>query len=457
MSTLTSTSAPQHSDAEALSGDPRRLHGHRDVKLGASPFAATLPGVVTAVAFGVASLVWLAAGDHLPGGRWIVVHLFTLGVLTPLICTFTQHFAARFTGTVDLLPRRAVIRTLTALLALAVVVLVTGRITGDHVLLAGGSLGVMAIVAWNLVVLGRLRRAAVTTRFAWVVRRYQHAHVAFLFAAALGGAMGAGWIPGQLFGPVREAHIHLNVLGWAGLTVLATLVVFGPAMLRVRMEPQADVRAQTALQIATFGLVVAVVGFVIASLGDGAPPAVLLAAGGLAAYGYGVGVVCRPLIRACRGSDRSPLRWAIMASATWFLFAITADVVTVAAGRPGWSHGLAPALLIGMLAQLVLAVLLFVTPMLRGRDLSSRDRLIARVERGARTRTAALNLGVVVLVSAQAVGQLSGLSTTPVSRVGWFVVGSAIAAHLIVLLWPTGTADPDQVASATAARYRTAT
>ena len=80
--------------------------------------------------------------------------------------------------------------------------------------------------------------------------------------------------------------------------------------------------------------------------------------------------------------------WAMAASLVWFLVAIAVDVVMVAFGSSGWSQELAAMLLVGVLAQLVLAVLVFVGPMLRGRDLATRDRLIARVERLALLRAA---------------------------------------------------------------------
>lgn len=79
----------------------RRLLVDGAIRPGASPFRHTVPGVVAAAAFGVGCLVWLAVGDRLRGGRWIVVHMFALGVLTVLIWTFSRHFAARFTGAAD--------------------------------------------------------------------------------------------------------------------------------------------------------------------------------------------------------------------------------------------------------------------------------------------------------------------------------------------------------------------
>ena len=89
------------------------------------------------------------------------------------------------------------------------------------------------------------------------------------------------------------------------------------------------------------------------------------------AYGYGLVVVAGPLLRASRATTRSPLRWAIATSLIWFLIASAVDIVMVAFGSPAWSQELAAMLLLGVLAQLVLAVLSHVGPMLRGRDLAT--------------------------------------------------------------------------------------
>jgi hypothetical protein len=121
-------------------------------------------------------------------------------------------------------------------------------------------------------------------------------------------------------------------------------------------------------------------------------------------------------------------------------------------GVTGWSRSLAVMLLVGVLTQLVLAVLGYVGPMLRGRDFGTRDRLLARVERFAGTRTAVFNLGVVLLLSAPGAGDPMAAWG---SRSGWFLVAAVSISHLGGLLWPAGTIDPDRVYSATAARYRT--
>ena len=435
------------------------LAGHRATPLRGSPFARNAPAIGVAIVYGVASIVWLAAGQVLPGGRWLVTHLFTLGVLTTLLWSFSRNFAARFTGVGDLREPVAATWGLTLLLGASITATVTGRAVGAHWPLVIGSSGIMLVIAANLVTLRRLRARARNDRFLWVVHRYENAHVVFLVAAGLGGALGSGLVPGEVYLGAREAHIHLNVLGWAGLTVLTTLVVFGPALLRVRIEAGAEKRASDAVTRAMIGLGVGALGLVLRSLGrsigDGAEgPATVLLVAGMAVYLQAVIVVAIPLLRAARDHDRSPLRFSLAAVVIWLPVGVAIDTVLLMTGQPGWSVGLAVALLIGVFAQLILAVLLYVTPMLRGRDFASRDVLIARTEQLPRTRTATLNLGVVLVLVADLTPGLAEIPAQALMRVGWALVVVAAVAHLAVALWPLGRIDPGRVRSAAAARYR---
>ncbi len=437
----------------------RGLVGHRATPLGDSPFARNAPAIGIAIMYGLASIVWLSAGQALPGGRWLVTHLFTLGVLTTLLWSFSRNFAARFTGGGDLREPVAATWALALLLGASITSMVTGRAINAHWPLVIGTVGIMFVIAMNVVTLRRLRARAHNDRFVWVVRRYENAHVLFLISAGLGGMLGAGVVPGEIYLGVREAHIHLNVLGWAGLTVLTTLVVFGPALLRVRIEPGAEKRASDAVLRAMFGLGIGTLGLFLRSLGrsigDGAEgPAMLVLAAGFAIYLQAVIVVAMPLLRACRAHDRSPLRWSLAAVVIWLPVGVAIDLALLVVGRQSWNVGLAVALLIGVFAQLILAVLLYVTPMLRGRDFASRDVLIARTERLARTRTATLNLGVVLALVADLTPGLTTTFVEPLMRVGWLLVLLAAVAHLVVILWPLGRVDPEQVRSTAAARYR---
>lgn len=62
-----------------------------------SPFGMAAPSIVLALGYAAATLGWVAIGDRLSGGRWFAVHLFTLGVLTNLVLTFSEHFSRTVT------------------------------------------------------------------------------------------------------------------------------------------------------------------------------------------------------------------------------------------------------------------------------------------------------------------------------------------------------------------------
>lgn len=418
-----------------MHGDPPT--GLRANALTASPFASTAPAVVSAVLFGATALVWLLAGRWLPGGRWVVVHLFTLGVLTSVIAAFTRHFATSLTGqgvAPDL--RRPLMAA--AVLDLSVVALLVGRLTDGKVLLSVGTLGLLGVVGTNLWALRAARRGARTARFVWILRRYEDAHVAFLVAAVLGTLVGIGAIRGGWWVGARDAHLHLNVLGWAGLTVLATLVVFGPVLLRAGMQPGADTRAASALRTAAAALLLAAVGLTVAGGAAGAPGVVAraVATAGLAAYGWAVLVVVVAVLRAARSSDRSPLRWPVVGAAAWLPLGIAIDVVVVATTQRRAFDAVGVVLFIGVLTQLIMAVFLHLVPQWRGGDAAARDRLLERVGRFTITRAVVLNAGVLAVVLGIGGAVVADLATGPLVRVGWTAIVVGIGAHLAPALWP---------------------
>src|SRR5690606_19249700 len=110
----------------------------------------------------------------MPGGRWAVVHLFTLGVLSNLLVGFTQHFARSVT-------RQRVVLGTGPLIVLNVgaVGTVAGMLAGLRPLLAVGALAVAGVVALGRVRLAGMRAAAPDARFVEVVRTYERAHEAF--------------------------------------------------------------------------------------------------------------------------------------------------------------------------------------------------------------------------------------------------------------------------------------
>src|SRR5688500_11194509 len=83
-------------------GAPPRSSGPG--RWGGGPFGPVTSALVTSAAFAIVAAV-AGVAQVLPGGRWPVVHLFTLGVMTNLVVAFSQQFAQAVTGGQRRLPR----------------------------------------------------------------------------------------------------------------------------------------------------------------------------------------------------------------------------------------------------------------------------------------------------------------------------------------------------------------
>jgi nitrite reductase (NO-forming) len=430
--------------------DRSRLRGHRGSRLGRSPFGAAAPSIAAAMIYAVLVLVWVTAGEVLPGGRWLAVHLFTLGTLTNLVLVFSEHFGRKLTRQPD---QR--IRWQPAVTNLGVLAVLIGLPTGTRWAVGGGATVVTAVVLVSYWRLRRMRRAAVGGRFVWIVRTYERAHGAFVHGAILGALMGLGLLSGAWYGAARIAHLHVNVLGWGGLTLLSTLVFFGPTMVRARIAAGADERAARALRHGATGLTAGVL--LLLATGVGGTPAVVLRVVAAAAFGvfaWATTVTCCAVGAAARRAKPSAARWPLIAVSVWFPVAVWADVAIVATAAWRLLELVGLAVLLGVLAQTIAAVLSYLAPMLRGRSFAGRDRILARFERLARTRAATFNLGVAAVIVAVAV---RGGAGALLSRAGWIMVGASLAALAAAGFRPVashevGTDLP--VVSQTARRYR---
>lgn len=410
------------------------LANQRPIARASSPFAAAAPSIAVALVYACATAVWLAAGDALPGGRWLAVHLFTLGVLTNVILTFSEHFGRTVTRWAG--ERAAWWPLVTNAGVLAVLV---GLPSGQRWLLAAGATTVTVSVTAASFRLRRMRRNAVGARFGWIVRIYERAHGAFVHGAVLGALLGTGVASGVWYGSVRAAHLHANVLGWGGLTLLATLVFFGPTMARTRIEPGADERAARALRHGATGLSVAVLALIVTAA-DGAIgfSARLLATAGLAVYALAAIRVCVPVGRAAARAKPTAPRPLVVGACVWLPVVAVADLVVVASGSWRWLDALGVAALAGVLAQAILATLIYLTPMLRGHTPDAREGLRQRLEVGLRTRVVVYNLGVTTCV----VGATRSIENVPLATMGWVMVILVVASTLVTGAWPAPAGQP---------------
>lgn len=377
--------------------------------------------------YGLATIAWVTAGGALPGGRWLAVHLFTLGVVTNLVLGLTDHFSRALTHQPGAMPWWQLALTNAGVLAV-----LWGIPSAQRWSVAAGATVVSVVVFASYRRLRALRRTALAPRFAWVVRMYERAHGAFLHGAVLGALIGTGVFAGRWILAARTAHVHVNLLGWAGLTLLATVVFFGPTIARTRIRQGADARAARALRLGATALTIAV----LALLGtgfSGTPGTImrLVAAAGLAVYAWSVVVVCGPVARAML-SARAPGRWPVLATVVWFPLVAWADVAVVATGTWRGLEPLGAAMLLGVLAQAITASLGYLAPQLRPLG-PARDRVRERSESWIPVRTLAWNAGVVLVVSAAVAGPAADGAWGGVAKAGWALVLAAVLVQVVLV------------------------
>jgi hypothetical protein len=397
-----------------------------------APFRHLRPVVAVAACYLLAVLAWIAWGPALPGGRWFAVHLFTIGVVTNLVVALTHHFAQTLLHAAG---RGAGLGRF-VLLNAGAVALLAGRAGGWALLFALGGTALVLAVAWLYADLRRQRRASLTGRFAFVVRGYERACGAFFHGTLLGILMGAGVLGAGWYGAARLAHLHLNVLGWGGLTLLATVVFFGPTMMRTRLEAGADSSAVTALRAGGIGLSAGAVAM-LATGWAGGPQELLrwIAAAGLAVYAAAAVAVCLPVLRAGARAVASAHAWLIRGACCWFLVAVWADVAAVASDRLWLLDAVGIALLAGVLGQAILAALNYLSPLVLVAGAQARSGAREALDGASRLRAIALNVGVACLVAAVPVGSVQGSLGSLLVAGGWVAVTAAVAAQLVILLW----------------------
>ena len=369
--------------------------------------------------------MWIAFGTDLPGGRWLAVHLFTLGVVTNLVLAFSDHFARALTRQPGDAPVLQLVVANVGILAVFV------GVAGDHPWWAAAGATLLAtVVLASLLRLRRLRTSAIGPRFGWIVETYEIAHGAFLLGALFGALVATGVLDGAWIGAVRIAHLHVNLLGWAGLTLLGTIVFFGPTIARTRIREGADVRAARAVRVAAIGLGVGVTGIVATGLGGaGGVVTRLIAAAGLAVFAWAVTAVAVPVVRAAAAA-RAPDRWSISAVAAWFVIVGWTDATVVATGEWRFLDAVGAAMLVGVLAQAIFTTLGYVAPRLLHLDPAA---AVPLAEAWGAGRAAVWNAGVALIAAGGIAGPASAPGWSTVGSVGWALVLLAIATRVLLV------------------------
>lgn len=183
--------------------------------------------------FLVWAAVWAVERALAGGGAWWgPLHAFMIGTVLLAISGATQLFSITWAAAVPTDPRIAAAQRWTlAVGAVAAILGIHRGVTWMTVL--GATLVALAIagLGWILV---RIVRRSLLRRFDLATRFYLLAAASGLLGVALGGVLGVNRA-GSAYLDVRTAHLHLNLVGIVGFTILGTLPTLLPTTVRHRM------------------------------------------------------------------------------------------------------------------------------------------------------------------------------------------------------------------------------
>lgn len=338
----------------------------------------------------VAAIVVVIAHRFVPQSGWLMVHVVMLGVVTCAILIWSQHFADALTRRAAPGGRIGMGARLAAHTAGAVLVIAGMLGERPPLVVAGAALvGVAGLAHAGL--LAMQLRGALAARFAGLVRFSAIAAVWLVIGVALGVAV-AQLSAGD---PVRDrllvAHVSVMLLGWVGTTVLGTVILFWPTVLRARMRPGDGSQNGTVLAITVLGVAVALLGVatdvrvgvgigvgiwaaaLVLVLIDGVRQARRARAPGFAAMSIGAAL-------AWLGGCVAWFAWSVALASSW---AALVEVVLA----------LVQPFVAGFAVQLVLGALSFLLPSVMGHP-RARARAERELGRAPVFRVVAVNLGI---------------------------------------------------------------
>ncbi len=354
------------------------------------------PRSVTAV-YQTAARIWLTLAGlalFLPAerrlGLWLPLHLALAGAVATAISGAMQNFMLALTATPA--PPAWTTWTQFGLVTAGAAAIAVGMPTSTPWLtgVGGASFVVgMGFLAWML---WRSWRRAIVKRHALPMAFYAAALAFVLVGASLGATIGARLVSGEMYLHLRSGHMTMNVLGFASLTVVGTLITLLPTVLRVQMAPW---RGRAVLVLLVAGIVLQMVGWDTATT----PP---LALGG-AVYATGALGVVTLLVATLRieRNFRPPaVAWHMVAGVGWFVTGSVLFAAALARG-PSGSDSFRSTFLVafvgGWLIQVLLGAWSYLLPMARPGHPDERRRSLAAIELAAPLQVIVLNAGLILL------------------------------------------------------------
>lgn len=373
------------------------------------------------VAWFLAAFVVAVAHRWIPEANYLMVHLTLLGAVTTAILIWSAHFADTLLGR-PAPGGQGLVFVRLGLHTVSAVLVIVGVATGRWPLVVVGGVGVTLVAITHVVVILLQRRGALMARFGALSLFYVCAGLCLAVGVWLGVMLARTTPSAEVEGRLYTAHTTTMLLGWVGLTVLGTLVVLWPTMLRTKMVPGAPLAARRAMVVLLAGLATV--------WGAAATDLRLLVVLAVAVYLTGLVLIARPMVAIAR--DKPPRSYATLSAtmAVVWLVGCLVILAVLAATASDWaalreSLGvLAAPYAAGFAGQVLLGALSYLAPVMLGGGPRVVRRVDEEMNRAAGARIAIINLSLLLFV----------LPLPSLVRVTTSLLGLAGLASFLVLL-----------------------
>lgn len=372
-----------------------------------------------------ASLIHWAIPDY----RWVLIHIFTLGIITNSIVLWSQHFTEKFLHQPLADTQRPWQLRRIWILNVGIIIVLVGQLLKNlfdqhwHITALGAGLVGAVLVAHSVLLLRQYRQAKQGQRFAPSVIGYVCA-TGFVAIGAVIGAIMAAELPTPWQEQLRLAHLVFNILGFVGIAAIASLMLLFPAVWRTKAAKEQPRVVFTLL----------VLGTIIAGCGAGIGQTIVTAVG-LAGYLLGLATAmwgfAQCVIKVLT-DPRDRLGFAALSVAFAPLW--LAGSLLVLIFRCLQSDSVATislptmAVLIGFAAQLLIGVMSYLLPSTIGGGPQATRTGLAIMDRAGMLRSTFVNLGLPMWLYTENSWLRIILSLLVFGSLAIFVVFSPLAA-----------------------------
>lgn len=342
------------------------------------------------IAWLLAAVIVAVAHQWIPSYSYLLVHLTMLGAITTAILIWSARFADNLLGRPAPGGQRLTAVRL-ALHTVSAIGVIVGVITARSWLVVAGAVGIVVVALVHVIVIALQRRGALKARFGALSLFYMCAGVNLALGVWFGTLLAVGAGSAAWRARLYTAHSATMLLGWVGLTVLGTLVVLWPTMLRTKMVPDAPLAARSAMFVLLSGL-----GLVWAGVGTGASWLLSLAA---LAYLSGVVMLVVPMAQVARVKQPASFATYGAIGAVCWLTACLVWLGVIGLTSPSWVEvedrlgGLVGPFVVGFAAQILLSALSYLAPVMLGGGPRIVKRVDLEMNRAAGARVTVVNGG----------------------------------------------------------------